>query len=800
MPQDIRYAWRVLRKSPGFTLVVVLTLALGIGANTAVFSVVDGVLLHSLPYKDPARLVDILDSNVKDANLSKTFGAYSDFEEYSRSSHSFEKIAFATWAVGGATLRGHGPARNVLAIPASEDLFAVLGVSAARGRTFEHADMAHGCSVVLADSFWRITLASDSNIVGKTLDLDHRACSVLGVMPATFEFYPRATQMWMLLTPDDPRPRDKLLVLCFARLKSGVSAAVAQAELAPIHRSIHPSDWQRDFTPSVNGLQDEFTFLAGRNLRATLRLLLGAVVFVLLIACVNVANLLLGRLSARAREFAVRAALGSGSGRLIRQLLIEASLPAIMGGVTGLFIALACIRYFLHANPIELPIGSSVTMNIPVLAFSALVTMTAALIFGLAPAWRGSQAGVEHGLRNAGRGSIYAGNRRLTSALIALEISLSLVLVAGGSMLMRSVLKMGSAPLGFDPANVLAVNANLPAHRYSSAAEKIQYYDQLHARLTAIPGIESAAIAATFPPTGGGNYEMQIQGKGRTRVQDVQQNLVSDDYFRVLRIPLQQGRLFTRKDGEALVGVVNEVLVRKYFSAENPIGRQIRLFGFSDGPWVTIVGVVANEKHPELMHEMTWSEQPALYRPIAEDPPSSFSIGLRTAATGLAIGPAIEKAVTGLDPETAVGGVAGLNTRLSLYLKYPRFRAIVIDGFAGLALLLCALGLHGLLAQYVGQRRRELGLRMAIGAKKTDIFRLVVRQGGLPVAAGIVAGTGLTLIATRFLASLLYGVRADDPVSLIGAPLLLLAAAGLALAKPARDAITVDPAITLRDE
>ena len=800
MPQDLRYAWRILRKSPAFTLVVVLTLALGIGANTAVFSVVDGVLLHPLPYEDPARLVDILDSNVKDPNLSKTFGTYSDFEEYARSSHSFEKIAFATWAVGGTMLSGHGAPRNVLAIPASEDLFTVLGVSAARGRTFEHSDMTRGCSVVLADSFWRTTLASDPNITGKTLDLDHRACTVLGVIPATFEFYPRATQMWMLLTPDDPRPRDKLLVLCFARLKPGVTAAQAQAELAPIHRSIHASDWQRDFAPSVNNLQDEFTFLAGRNLRATLQLLLGAVTFVLLIACVNVANLLLGRLSGRAREFAVRAALGSGRGRLIRQLLIEASLLAIMGGVTGLLIAFACIRYFLYANPIELPIGSSVTMNVPVFAFTALVTMTAALIFGLAPAWRGSNAGMDDGLRAAGRGSIHAGNRRLTSALITLEISLSLVLLAGGGMLMRSVLRMSSAPLGFDPANVLTVSASLPAQRHSSAAEKIRFYDDLYARLAAIPGVESAAIATTFPPISGGNYEMQIQGKARTRVQDVQQDLVSDDYFQVLRIPLRQGRLFTRKDGEASVGVVNESLVRKYFAGENPLGRQIRLFGFNEGPWVTIVGVVATEKHPELMHEMTWHEQPALYRPIAQDPPASFSIGVRTESAGLAIGPAIEQAVTGLDREAALGEITGLNTRLGAYLKYPRFRAIVIDEFAGLALLLCALGLHGLLAQYVGQRRRELGLRMAIGAKTMDIFRLVAAQGSLPVTTGIVAGTGLTLIATRFLESLLYGIGADDPVSLIAAPLLLIAAAGLAIAKPARDAISVDPAIALRDE
>ncbi|MGD1074005.1 MAG: ABC transporter permease [Bryobacteraceae bacterium] len=426
MWQDLGFAWRILRKSPGFTAIVILTLAFGIGANTAVFSVVNGALLQPLPYKDPARLVDILDASVKDPNLSRTFGTHGDFMQYSRYAHSFEKIAFATWATGGATLTGRGPARNILAIPVSEDFFSMLGVDAVRGRTFEPSDLSHGCSLVLSYGFWRETLGADPHIVGQSLNLDSRACAVLGVMPSGFEFYPRQTQVWLLLTPDDPRPRDQLLAIAFTRLKPGVTAAQAQAELAPLHKEIHKGDWQSDFTPVVNDLQDEFTFLAGRNLRATLRLLLVAVALVLLIACLNVANLLLGRSSIRTREFAVRAALGSGRARLIRQLLVEGLLLALMGGALGVLVAFALIRYFLVANPIDLPVGSNVSINMPVLVFTALLTIATALIFSLAPAWTGSRADVSGGLQAAGRGAIHVANRRLTQALIAAEISLSL--------------------------------------------------------------------------------------------------------------------------------------------------------------------------------------------------------------------------------------------------------------------------------------------------------------------------------------------------------------------------------------
>ena len=592
MGQDLRYAWRLLVQSPGFAAIVILTLAFGIGADTAVFSVVNGVVLQPLPYRDPSQLVDVLDANVKDPNLSKTFGTYNDFAEYARHSQSFEKIAFATWAGAGATFTGRGPARNLLAIPVSEDFFAMLGVSAARGRTFEHADLSRGCPVVLSDSFWRNTLGADPGIVGQSLELNHRTCTVVGVMGPRFEFYPRATHLWMLLTPDDPRPRERFLVLTFGRLKPGVTIAQAQAELVALHRQIDQPDWQRDFTPAVNRLQDEFTFLAGRNLRATLGLLLAAVALVLLIACLNVANLLLARSSARARELAVRVALGSGRARLVRQLLVECLLLAVLGGAAGMAVAWGLVKYFVDVNPIELPVGSDVSVNLPVLIFTALVTIATALLFGIAPAWSGSRADVNVALRSAGRGAISGGGRRLTRVLIAAEIALSLTLLSGAGLLMRSVLKFSSAPLGFDPDRVMVANLPLPTERYRTDADKRLFYEELHSRLAAIPGAEGAAVSSGIAVYGSGTQEVQVEGRARGGRQDVGENSVSADYFRVLRVALRRGRVFDARDGEgaAAVAVVNDKFVSEYLPDVDPIGRRVRVFGYHEGPWLTIVG------------------------------------------------------------------------------------------------------------------------------------------------------------------------------------------------------------------
>jgi putative ABC transport system permease protein len=471
-----------------------------------------------------------------------------------------------------------------------------------------------------------------------------------------------------------------------------------------------------------------------------------------------------------------------------------------MGGAAGVMVALALVKYFLHANPIELPVGSDVSVNVPVLLFTALLTMATALIFGSAPAWSGSRAGVDVGLRAAGRGAISSGNRRLTRVLIAAEISLSLMLLSGAGLLMRSALKFGAADLGFDPDNVMVMRSSLPAERYAEPSDRLRFYEELKTRLNAIAGIEGSTAAANVPPYGAGSPEVEIEGRGRAGLMDT--NAVSEDYFAVLHIALRRGRLFTAQDGpgSAPVAVVSEKFASSYFPGVDAIGRRVRVWGSKNAPWLTIVGVVATERRPELMREMSWRESSELYRPMRQEPMGSFVIAIRTHGDWADTGRAMERAIAGIDEDIPVGEISSMRDQLGSYLKYPRFRAIVLDQFAALALLLAALGLHGLLSQYVTQRTRELGLRMAIGARTRDIVRLVAVQGGVPVLAGVALGMALTVALTGYLTSLLFEVSPGDPWTMVAAPVALLAAAAMAMAKPALDAVAVDPMVALRDE
>ena len=387
MLQDVRYALRLMLQSKGFAAVAVLTLALGIGATTAAFSIVNGALLRPLPYRDPERLTEILDQSLHERGFNKLFPTYIDFRTYSQHAQSFESIAAITWAVKSPILTGHGETRNVTAMPVSAGFFDLLGVRAQMGRTFAASDESRGCSVVLANAFWTSAFGGDPRIVGKTLTLDDKPCAVIGVMPASFAFYPAAAQMWPLITSDRPGLA-KLLAVSLGRLKPGVSLVAAQAELSALHASLHAGDAERDFGPAVDPMQEELTWLAGRNLRTTLWVLLGAVGLVLTIACVNVANLLLGRSIARSREFAVRAALGGGRMRLFRQLLTEGLLLSAMGGALGVWFAFEAVRYFRAVNPVELPVGAEIMIDARVLLFTLLVSILTALVFGAVPAWR----------------------------------------------------------------------------------------------------------------------------------------------------------------------------------------------------------------------------------------------------------------------------------------------------------------------------------------------------------------------------------------------------------------------------
>jgi putative ABC transport system permease protein len=801
---DLGFAARTFAKRPGFTAVAVFTLALGIGATAGVFSILRAVLLQPLPYKDPGRLAAVWVTSTREKGLAKIFATYADYVEFRHRSQAFEGIGAATWATSlERVLTGYGPARQVLTIPATASFFETLGVPAALGRTFRREDEGRGCSILVAYNFWASVLAADTLAVGKSLTLDDKPCTILGVMPKGFGFYPQQSQAWILLGPGYQRDQDHMLVGIFARRKPGVTLGQAENELRSLFRALHTDLQTRDFEPVVYDLHGEFTFLAGRTLRTTLILVFAAVLLVLLTACLNVANLLLSRVSDRRRELAVRAALGSGQGRLIRQVLTEGLLLSGASAVLGVAMAWAAVRYFRMANPIELTVGADVAINLPVLGFCIALSIATTLIFGFLPAVRASQVDLTEHLKAGGRGAV-RGRHGLAKTVVAVEMALSFMLLIGAGLFMTSALRMGSEPLGFHPDRVLTVRVSLPVSRYSTDSQRLRAFDQLLGRLGRLPGVAGVALASRVPPEAGGNQILEIQGRpvtGGSEVHDTGADAVSPDFFDVLRIPLRRGRAFTTRDRENSehVAIVNEALAEKYFSHADPLGQQIRILGGAM-PWLTIVGVVENLKHTQLMNEMSWAATPILYRPLAQEPRQSVALALRVVGPVGSRAPEVRRQIGAVDASIPVGDVEALSSRLAKALAYPRFRAMVFGFFALAALILSAVGLHGVLSQLVAQRIPEFGLRRAVGAQTRDLMLLVARQGGVPVLAGLAAGTGLTIAFNRILANLLYGIRPADPNALGMVSLLLLAVAGLAIVLPAARAARVDPMVALRDE
>jgi predicted permease len=811
--QDVAYALRAFGRTPGFTAVVILTLALGIGATTAIFSIVNAVLLNPLPYPNADRLVVIWEKLVRNPKGTAVFDSYRDFETWKNASRSFELLAPATWATGGQILIGNGAARNVLAMPVGIDFFPLLGATPELGRTFQPDDLHRGCTVVLKHSFWLAAFGGQKDVVGKHVSLSEQACTVTGVMPAGFTFYPDAASMWMLITPDSAIGRDpeNANVGVFGRLKPGVSIERAQKEVEALYRNQHKKDPDGIVRiPAVFPLAEQFAYLSGPTLRLSVMILFGAVIFVLLIACVNIANLLLGRSLARQKELAVRAALGSGRMRLIRQLLTEGLLLSFAGASIGVLLALGAVHYFRILNPIQMPPGNPVSVDVHVLGFTAGLAVATALAFGLAPALKASRVDLIDALRASGRSaSLGPTAQAFGKTLVAAEVMLSLTLLVGAGLLIESVNRLSAVPLGFRTDHLLSVPIELPEWSYSKDARRISFYREVLNRTKTLPGVESAALASSLPLTSErfGASALAVEGKpapdAKTAPNDVTVLSVTPDYFRVMGVSLEQGRFLD--DGDQAerepVAIVNEALVRKYFPRENPVGKRIQVGKpGSDRPWLTIAGVAANEKDKDFFHEMNWEEIPLVFRPVAQAPPLRVSLVVRTAGDNLALGAAIQKQIAALDNSVPVGEVEPMNKRLSHVLAYPRFRAIVLGTFAGLAVLLAGVGLYGVLSQLIAQRTQEFGVRIALGAQKRDVLTMVLRQGLLLTAAGLAAGLAVAFCLAKFLSSLLYGVNAADPLTLAGVSTLLLLVAFLATYLPARRAAGIDPMSVLRHE
>jgi predicted permease len=800
---EVRYALRTLRKNPGFTATAVLTLALGIGATTAVFSIVDAILLRPLPYKDADRLVAVWGHGKLDPNLPKVFLSYSDFDEFRRKATTVEDVAAASWGPMAAhtlSSTGGGAARQSTVIPVSASFFSLLGAHAAVGRTFSKDDEAAGCAIVLAHSLWVNAFAAAPEIAGKSISLDQKPCSVIGVMPAAFAFYPSRAQGWLLMKPDVPRQAG---VGVFARLAQGATLSGAQTELQRLYVASNP-DAAR-FEPQVFDLHDEFTFLASRTLRTTLLVALSAVALLLLIACLNVGNLLLARMAERQREMALRSALGSGQVRLAGQILTESLLLASLGTIAGIGLAAGGLHYFQRLSPIELTVGANIDIHGRVLAFAILLMIATALGFGVWPALSAAKANLAARLRTGGRGTV---GGRLARASIAVQMGLSFVLLATAMLLMQSFLNMGAEKLGFALENRASARFTLPRTRYVDNSQRLAFFERLEREVAGIVGVRDSALASRVPPDAGGfQQRIEIQGQ-KTALDSMPINIgtdaVSSRFFGLLTVPLVKGRLFDSRDRAASepVAVVNEELASEYFASGDPVGQHIRLVSGTSAtsPWLTIVGVVGSVKQTVLMNEMRWTVAPHLYRPAEQDPQASMYLLLRSGTSFVPVSQGLKRVTASLDPEVPFDDLQTVESQVSGILAYSRFRALVLGLFAVSALLLSAIGLHGVLAQLLRKRTAEFGVRRAIGAPTMHILNLILQQAGLPVLGGLVLGLLLTFGMSRVIASLLYESAAIQPLVFVAAIGSLLLASALAIVRPAIAASRVDPAVALRSE
>jgi putative ABC transport system permease protein len=803
--QDLRYGLRMLRKHPGFTVVAVLTLALGIGANSAIFSLVNGILLRPLPYAQPDRLVQLIHAS---PNLGlETWGlSQAAFAIHRDQSKAF--AAFAAYANGGVNLTGEGEAERLLVTNVTADFFNVLGVNPAWGRTFHSGEDAPGKNGVCVISYglWQRRFGGDPQIIGKTLNLNQTATEVVGIMPAGFKFPRIETEMWMPLALNTARTAPYFLT-GIARLNSGVSVSQAEAETTNLLRNYgrqHPgSSESAGADEEGSGPKTIVTPLKEAIVGKTekpLLVLLSAVGFVLLIACANVANLLLARATTRTREIAVRCALGATPARVAQQLLTESVLLAFIGAVVGIALASFGVR-MLNQLPVDgIPRIDEVSMNATVLMFTAGIALLTGLLFGLTPALRAYKMGLAAGMREGGRGM--TASRRMNGALVAAQFALSLMLLIGAGLLLKSFQRLQSVSIGFNPEKVLTMMTSLPRQKYAKPEQTVQFYQSLIERVSSLPGVRDAAMITGLPFTGDDNTDgFIVEGHepsdgDKEQREQAQQQIVTPGSFQTMGIPLLRGRDFQDTDnGNApLTAIIDETLARRYWPDGDAIGKRIETTG--DLQWMTIVGVVGGVKHDDLAGE----RQPHMYLPLAQQSTLRAFLVVRTETAPSAAIPAIRSEVRQLDADIPLYLIRPMADVIGQTLNSQRLTNLLLSAFSVLALLLAAVGIYGSMSLYVGSRTNEFGIRLALGAQPGNLLRTVLQEGLMLTTFGIAVGITGALALTRAMASLLFEVSATDPVIFTGLSLLLVVVALVACYVPARRAASVDPLVALRHE
>jgi len=806
--QDLRYGARMLRESPGFTAVAVLTLALGIGANTAIFSMVDAVLLRSFPYPDPDELV--LMSNVPLKQPEALSGiSYRDFTQCRDQNQVFNEMAGNTFH--DLTLTGAGEPSIVNTADVTPEIFPLLGAKPLAGRTLLPEDGKPGAApvAVLSESLWRGRFGSDRGLIGRSIALDMRSFTVVGVLPESFRYPDGAAHqdVWIsvmqdpLFGPLTSQPGVRLLGVV-GRLKPGVSLTKAQAEMNTLSARL-----AKQFPAEDSGLGIRvrpYRQVVVGNVKTALLVLLSAVGLVLLMACANVANLLLSQATSRRREIAVRIALGAARARIVRQLLTESALLGLLGGSAGVLLAWCAVRVLQPFLPAEVARISSIHVGGPVLAFALSLSLAAALAFGLAPALLATPSNLQASIKEGGERTGQHGGQYLRSSLAIAEISLAMVLLAGGGLLIRSFALVTSVNPGFDPKNLIEAEVSLPQFQYSTPRQWKAFSDELLARLQAQPGLQDSALAAPLPMDRQGQaaFPFRIVGDpplppGKSMTADYA--TVSPGYFHVMRIPLIRGRLFSRQDSPSnpKAAIISETLARRYFPSQDPIGRQMR-FGFPPDGNVPrqIVGIVADVRDVTLSQE----PGPMMYVPFAQAPLYGGEVVVRSSLSTSSVAAAIRQSVHSIDSGLPVTDIRPFPDVLGQSVSRERFRAFLLGSFSAIALVLAAIGIFGVISYSASQRTHEIGIRMALGAQRRDVLRLILGQGAKLALLGLGIGIVLACLLTRLIASLLYSVSATDPLTFGAVAMVLLGIAVMACYIPARRAVRVDPMAALRHQ
>ena len=803
--QDMRYGARTLFRTPLFTLVAVACLALGIGVNTTIFSVVDAVLLTPFGFTDPDRLVFLNETNLKQS-VEEGGVSYPDFRDWRAQSQSFEGLAAQTDR--SLTLTALDEPVRLQGATVSWNLFPILGVSPILGRTFREDEDQPGApgTVLLSHAAWTERFDGDSSIIGRTVQINARPHTVVGVMPPRFKF-PQIHEMWIPIGPiEHESPRDDRGLAVYGRLKPGVSVEQANTELKAVAarlESAYPVE-NKEWSATVRPLRDEFI---DGELKLIIMTMMGAVTFVLLIACANVANLMLARASGRQREIAIRSALGAGRGRVVRMLLTESVLLGLLGGALGIGVAYMGINLLDAAMPVDNgpPYFIDWKIDREALLYTMAISVVTGLVFGLAPALQASRGNLQASLKEGTRGGGASGSLgRLRNTLVVAEVALSVVLLIGASLFVRTFMNMENMDAGFEAKPLMTMRFYMPGERYDGISPKARRVEDIIQRIEAIPGIEAAAASNNIPLSGGGGGSV-IVVDGRDTPPEGEPPIfyagVTPHWFRTLGIPMLRGRDFTDAEGRdsSQVAIVNETMAKKYWPNQDPIGRRFRFAGAPPDAWFTVIGMTRDFAVDNI--DVSEEPSPAAFVPYVYMATLNTGITIRTSLADPAqVMPSVRRELRGSDPVLPVFAVSTMQAvREAGYWQYSLF-GWMFSIFGGIALVLAAVGVYGVISYGVSQRTHEIGVRMALGAHSGDVLRLVVRQGATLAALGVGLGLIGAFGVTRVIKTMLYGVSPTDPLSFIGIAVFLTLVAVIASYIPARRAMAVDPMTALRYE